>query len=865
MANYKISQLPTASVITGSELVELVQGGVSVQSTVTDITISSSYSQNAKSASWAPYTDTGTTLYTASTYQITASWANNAISASWAVCNATTLFTGSTYPITASSAVSASWAPFTDTGTTLYTGSTYEITASSAISASWAFCTATSLVTGSTYPITASWANNAISASWAACDATTLYTGSTYPITASSAVSASWAPFTDTGTTLYTGSTYQITASWARDAISASWAVCDATTLYTASTYQITASSAISASWAPGASLTGTDNYFPIWSSNTLTATSSIYQSGSGAVGIGNTTPTARLHLASGSTALAPLKFTSGPLLSPSDAGSVEFLTDDYYATITTATSSIPSGYASQYPPAHSDTYVKATTTLGAGSEAFQATNPANTLTGSGAQWYSANGSQANQRFHIDLGSAKTILRVYYENGHVIGTATDRGAKNFTFWGSNTGSAFADTTYATDTNWTQLPTSSAVFDQHVALDQADPKYFTVTNTTAYRYYAFKFADTYGGSFFMTVRRIELQTGVYAGDRKGIVLNDGATLTSGSVPIVTTNGRLTNGLTLTGTILNVTASNSVSASWSAPQGATTLFTGSTYQITASWANNAISASWAVCDATTLYTASTYQITASSAISASWATSASYAPVSNLFTNLTASQGILVGPSSDTSGVTLYISASNRTGNIVEIDDGFGSECFILNNTGSLTLSSSGLFPLRLYNNINNESEFFNANLNAGNTASTDTVCFNNLGNTASYTAQYYIDMGINSSGYTYPFIGGANDAYLFSSGSGQSKLYIGQIDSVGTVYLFAGGTVNTGSGLIVKGSSVTSTQPFTASVMFGTASNATSASTAITANSASCLYKVSGSGAWTVSVEPTYGDLVFNYS
>jgi hypothetical protein len=99
------------------------------------------------------------------------------------------------FNITASRAISASWAPFTDTaGTFLYTGSTYQITASSAVSASWAPFTDTGTI---------------------------LYTGSTYQITASSAVSASWAPFTDTGTILYTGSTYQITAS---SAVSASWA-----------------------------------------------------------------------------------------------------------------------------------------------------------------------------------------------------------------------------------------------------------------------------------------------------------------------------------------------------------------------------------------------------------------------------------------------------------------------------------------------------------------------------------------------------------------------------------------------------------------------------------------------------------------
>ncbi|HBB49602.1 TPA: hypothetical protein DEQ22_01620 [Candidatus Nomurabacteria bacterium] len=58
----------------------------------------------------------------------------------------------------------------------------------------------------------------------------------------------------------------------------------------------------------------------------------------SGNVGIGTTGPTAVLHLKAGTTAAstAPLKFTSGSLLTIAEAGAVEFLTDAYYGTITT-------------------------------------------------------------------------------------------------------------------------------------------------------------------------------------------------------------------------------------------------------------------------------------------------------------------------------------------------------------------------------------------------------------------------------------------------------------------------------------------------------------------------------------------------
>ena len=165
--------------------------------------------------------------------------------------------------------------------------------------------------------------------------------------------------------------------------------------------------------------------------------------------------------------------------------------------------------YQSQYPPAYSTTYVKATTEFFA---AYLATDPAVSLTGTWINqgWMSGDYVITNQRFHIDLGSAKVISRIYYENGHNSGNTSGEGAKNFTFWGSNTAGSFAELTYATDTGWTQITPAQTTFDQHTASDVADPKYITVTNTTAYRYYAFKFADIYSGTNQMVVRRIELQ-------------------------------------------------------------------------------------------------------------------------------------------------------------------------------------------------------------------------------------------------------------------------------------------------------------------------------------------------------------------
>jgi hypothetical protein len=287
-----------------------------------------------------------------------------------------------------------------------------------------------------------------------------------------------------------------------------------------------------------------------------------------GRVGIGTTAPTAKLHLAAGTAtaSTAPLKFTSGTLLSATEAGAVEFLTNDYYATRTTGAG----GNLSYYPPAQSSTYVKATTEQSANLYAYFATDPTKSLTGSfsGTSWATTNpGTTTNQALHIDLGSAKSINRIYYQNWHNSGANTDRGVKNFTLWGSNTAGAFADTTYATDTDWTQITAglSATNFDQHTASDVADPKYITLTSTTAYRYYRLKFADNWGGTAYMGLRRVELQDTTQSNGRGKIVITNAESgLTTGRIPYATTGGFLIDSANLTydGTLLTLGEANNL---------------------------------------------------------------------------------------------------------------------------------------------------------------------------------------------------------------------------------------------------------------------------------------------------------------
>ena len=173
----------------------------------------------------------------------------------------------------------------------------------------------------------------------------------------------------------------------------------------------------------------------------------------------------------------------------------------------------VNASFTSEYPPAFTFDYIKA----GAFGEEFfpwYAVDPSKSFIGEVNYRSWAPSFPVNQRFHIDLGTAKIIKRIYYENGHFYGGTTDSGAKNFTFWGSNSDNSFlAFSDYNADTDWTQLVTNQSTFDRHIDSDIADPKYISVTNSTPYRFYAFKFADNYGHTKFLIIRRIELQTEV----------------------------------------------------------------------------------------------------------------------------------------------------------------------------------------------------------------------------------------------------------------------------------------------------------------------------------------------------------------
>jgi hypothetical protein len=111
---------------------------------------------------------------------------------------------------------------------------------------------------------------------------------------------------------------------------------------------------------------------------------------------------------------------------------------------------------------------------------------------------------------HIDLSTAQVVSRLWYVP--IAHTGGYNSPRNFTLWGSNSADAFNELTYGIDTGWTQLDTEVSELPPYVGDNPIEEHYIKIASSSAYRYYAFKFADIWTGNN-MQLRRLALQVGM----------------------------------------------------------------------------------------------------------------------------------------------------------------------------------------------------------------------------------------------------------------------------------------------------------------------------------------------------------------
>jgi hypothetical protein len=131
----------------------------------------------------------------------------------------------------------------------------------------------------------------------------------------------------------------------------------------------------------------------------------------------------------------------------------------------------------------------------------------------------------------------------------------------------------------------------------------------------------------------------------------------------------------------------------------------------------------------------------------------------------------------------SGSVLFVSSSKNVGINVTRFDTTAAEALLVSGSTYNIISADA--------NLNNYAQTHVQNFNAGTAASSDVVTTNNAGTELGN----YVDMGINSSGYTAAFIGAANDGYIYNTGS---DFFVGNASPGRGLFLFVGGVTNTAS-------------------------------------------------------------------
>jgi len=145
------------------------------------------------------------------------------------------------------------------------------------------------------------------------------------------------------------------------------------------------------------------------------------------------------------------------------------------------------------YAPAFTSTYVKYTSSF---SGEIEGVDPTKVLTD---RWYADSGITGSQKFNYDIGVASKINELKISNGHVHGAWTDDGAKTVRVYGTNSATAFANTTYADTTDLTLVSADPVTFTQHTAADVEEFETFALDDSTAYRYFVLRIVDNWGGT------------------------------------------------------------------------------------------------------------------------------------------------------------------------------------------------------------------------------------------------------------------------------------------------------------------------------------------------------------------------------
>ncbi len=165
--------------------------------------------------------------------------------------------------------------------------------------------------------------------------------------------------------------------------------------------------------------------------------------------------------------------------------------------------------YESHYPSVFDGTTCKASSAY---DNAWDVYDPALSLVGGWTtnDWMNGvgEGNDYPYKLNVDLGSAKIVRRLYYENLHNSGGLTSAGANAVRIYGTNSAAAFASTIVTDTNNLTLLHSFSMV--EHVASNVPDPQYELITNDVAYRYYILFLDSGHSTDAYVGIRRLEYQ-------------------------------------------------------------------------------------------------------------------------------------------------------------------------------------------------------------------------------------------------------------------------------------------------------------------------------------------------------------------